>query len=456
MTTDQAAATEFAFEEINLSHNRACNAIGEGLWGMLAGFTTTATVLPALLVKLHASDLEKGTLGGAELVGFMLPGLLGVYMLADLKQYKRPLVFYHLYICCPILALLGVVVQFAETLPNGLVRAAVVGGVTLFDVSIGFIAPTWFHWLAALFPIKHRGTSLSFAAGLSSISSAAAAFVASELIEGKYIGVLREHPLAYPLNFAVLFYAAAALGCISMISFWLVREPAVIPPSGVRKDWGDIRRKIGQSLADRNFRFFLIGRIAEYVAFTFLGFFTYYFLTPEGGNLTDGEVTLYGAIMPITAAIFALVLGQLGDRFGHKLGKVMGLGWMVMAFGLILFVNPATLSPSSTALWVLVTFALRGFFLGSMFSGFNFIFESCPHDSLAVHFTASSLVVSPFVMVAGLLAGEIIDRAGHLPLYWLGLATASFSLLWYVFAVRDPRTLPSRGANGTPSSSTMH
>lgn len=440
MTTLNGTPGEVAVEDRHLTHNRLCNAAGEGLWGMLSGLITTATVLPALLLQLKASDFEKGVLTSFELVGFLLPGLLGVYMLADLKRYKQYLVWYHIYICCPLLVAIGLLVQFSPGLPGGLVRWGVLVGFGLFSASVGFIAPTWFHWLAALFPIKSRGESLSYAVVFSALSSAGATFLASEVLEGKYIPYLRDNPLPYPLNFGLLFYGAAALGVISMVCFILVREPGPIPPSGVQKDWRDIFGKIRMSLTEPNFRRFLIGRIAEYIAITFFGFFGYYFMSAEGGGLSEGEVTLYGGVMPIMTAVFGLIAGRIGDRFGHKLGKVIGMFWMVAAFGLILAV-PTGWGPFGMACWAMAIFALRGMFFGSMFSGFNFIFESCPHGSLAVHMTACNVVVSVFAAATGLLAGGWIEQFGHRPVYWAGLAISIFSMLWLMIMVKDPRQI---------------
>ncbi|MGH7145746.1 MAG: MFS transporter [Planctomycetota bacterium] len=423
----------------NLNHNRICNALGEGLWGMLSGFITSATVMPALLVKLHASDLEKGVLTAVELLGLLLPGLLGVYLLAEIKRYKRDLVLFHLITCFPLLAGTGLLIQFSGALPSWLVRAGVLAGFGLFSGTIGFIAPTWFHWLAALFPVKHRGQSLSYAVMLSALSSAAATFLASEAIGGRYIGWLRDHPLPYPLNFSLLFYAAAALVFLSMVCFVFVREPPAIPASGVRRDWRDIFAKFRWSLSEPNFRRFLIGRVAEYAAISCLGFFGYYFMLPEGGNLSEGAVTLYGAVMPVMTALFGLAAGRIGDRHGHKLGKALGTLWMVLAFALILFVPFTQLTSGWVIFWVLTIFALRGMFFGSMYSGFNFIFESCPHDSLTVHVTASNVVVGLFAGAAGVAAGQALDWVGHRPIYWAGLAASLFALIWLVAMVKDPR-----------------
>ena len=54
----------------------------------------------------------------------------------------------------------------------------------------------------------------------------------------------------------------------------------------------------------------------------------------------------------------------------------------------------------------------------------------------------ANLIMSPFILVFGLFGGVIVEWLGYRPVFYAGLGLAVFSFLWFLFAVKDPRSLP--------------
>jgi MFS family permease len=144
--------------------------------------------------------------------------------------------------------------------------------------------------------------------------------------------------------------------------------------------------------------------------------------------------------MTLGYAVSSFVLGRWGDKRGHRVGMLVGVSCQVAALAVVL-------ASSGTVSCVLV-YAATGIARGaSMVSGYNMMFETCPHDSRMAHITVGNLFLSAANIGSPLLAGLAASHLGLTPLFSVCLGFSVVAFLWFVLRVREPRTLPVYAAS---------
>ena len=146
--------------------------------------------------------------------------------------------------------------------------------------------------------------------------------------------------------------------------------------------------------------------------------------------------------MPLGMAVGNLVLGRMGDRWGHRIGILAGTGVQVAALGVLLAVPGVAGCIGSYWLAGLGT-------PGVWTSHTNLVLETCPHDLRVAHISAASLVVGVFAVFLPVLAGQAATRWGLTALFAASAVVSVFAFAWIAGFVRDPRRGEGRGEGGT-------
>jgi MFS family permease len=238
-----------------------------------------------------------------------------------------------------------------------------------------------------------------------------------------------------PRVFACLYFAGGFMASVSIIAFWLVDDPAERAETDARRpSFGEMLARFRQSLADTNFRNFLVARIFSSAGFCILPLIAYHFSTIEGGALDPGHIVCYGAAMTAGSAISNLLLGRLGDHHGHRIGLVVGAVAQMSALTMLL--------SAQGPVACVTAYFLAGIVVGSsLVSHQNMMFETCPHDQRIAHLTVGALVLGTFTSLLPLIAG-LAAQAWDLHSVFAGaLALSAIAFLWLLLRVKEPRVL---------------
>jgi MFS family permease len=296
-------------------------------------------------------------------------------------------------------------------------------------LGIGVILAVWFDWLSGVFPQAGRGRAFGTAFGASSVLN-----FAGGLIAGRLLALPERVP-----SFSILYLGAAACGTASILTFFLIDDPnRHARGDGRRLRLADMVRWFRLSLADPNFRSFLVGRMLAMAGFCIVPFVALHYTSPAGGGLAAARVVTLGVFVPAGALLSNLAFGWTGDRWGHRIGITAGAGLQMLAIALLLLVT----GPAGCAAVYFVIGLCGG--AGGV-SHHNMIFETCPHDDRLSHITIANLALSAGV-VFPLLAGVVVHSLGLRALLVASLAVSAAALLWYLLKVRDPRRAVPGGA----------
>ena len=402
-------------------------ALGEGLWGFGVGLVAPLTVLPLLLKHLGAGPLELGLFMGLATAGVLLTQPVGSLLFSHGAGSKRFLIAYLLAVSvvtyaalCSTTFLLGGRADL-HVMARWLVIALYGANV----LCAGVIVSPWQDWIVGLFGLKSRGRANGMWAGASAAAFSVAALVAASVRRG----------VGFPRNYALLMLGAILFFVVSMAQYTRV-SVGHAPEGGPRRQGlRELLSLFGRSLAEKNYRRYLVGRILLTVGGGAVGFLAVHFRSEEGGRVSEPMVILLGAFLTLPQAVGSYVFGLIGDRSGHRSGMLVGSVAQVAAIA-VAFLGKG---------WVAcaLCFACIGLASASILvSHQNMIYETCPHDRRLAHITLSSLILGPFVATVFPVTGLLIE--------WLGSTAAGIGLcivptalgaLWLLFMVREPRQI---------------
>lgn len=378
------------------------------------------TVFPALVGHLTTSTLAVGLVHAIYNIGFYVPQLF-------MANYTERMPLKKLFVMRmggfgergPYLLMGLSIWLFAESSPM-LTLIAIYICITITSFAVGLATPAWYDMIAKVIPITRRGLFSGIGSGLGALLGVAGGFWVGYVIDA----------WDYPTNYSILFFVAFIMTMISWVGLALNREP----PSEEIKEAQSLKNYFSQlpSLIARhpNFKRYLIALCIFKLAMMATGFFMVYGIWDF--QVDGAMIGIYTATMIGSQALMNLVMGLLGDRFGHKNILVFG------AFALALASVSAWLAPS--AAWLALSFALLGIYNASdSTSSLNIVLEFCSPADRPTFIGLANTLVGIVITIAPLLGGLLANLIGFQPLFILaalvGIVGASLLFFW----VREPR-----------------
>jgi|GEM_PF-723555 len=412
--------------------NAILDVIGEGIWGLQAGMVPAVTVLTVLLTRYNAGNTMIGLVSAIQGGLIYLPQILGLYIFASVKHRQRDMILWHVIGILPCQALCGILVLFEGSLDPFWLRWGLLALFSLFSINIGIIVGVWSEWLAHMFSTNIRATVMGTGFSLYSLLGAGGGLVAGWWLE-KSPGYL---------TYSWLFLLSSAIGVFSMLAFTFIDDPAVrLPYASEKPTLRDIIIRFRASLADWNFRVFLVGRVLVSIGLCVSPFLAVFYQSPEGGRVPDSFIVMCGAAMTVGTAITTVVIGRWGDKTGHRAPIIAGAIIQALALA-ILLVSSGRASCVAAYLGVGVCIGF-GFI-----SHTNMLYETCPHDDRLAHITVGNIVMTIPLLVAPVIAGFFANRCGIRPLFAISLLISAVAAVWFIVFFREPRRMGS-GRGGT-------
>jgi MFS family permease len=413
---DNAAAVpavEKTDAETNYRWNFAVNALDISFYTLAMNMVSQATILPLLVSRLTTSKVAIGLIPAIFSLGYMLPQLLTAGYTEGLKHKKPFLVPWSLIgerLPYPLIAL--TVFFLAQSSPN---LALVLIFLLLLATAGtgGALTPAWYDMISKVIPVQRRGIWSGVGFGFGAFMGIAGAALAGWVLTR----------FDYPVNYAVCFGVASVFQIASWYCLSLNREPE----SNTVKTHGglfDYFKKLPAVLRrDRNYQVFLLARSVMNLGTMAMGFYIVY--GSERFGMSGAEVGGLTAVMVGSQALMNLVLGMVGDRFGHKVVLAFA------AFAMALAGLTALVVQSPVALW-LIFILLGTATAGDTVSGFNIIVEFCEPEDRPTYIGLTNTLLAPLRTLAPIFGGWLASALGYSPLFGAAMvfSLAGGLMLW--------------------------
>jgi hypothetical protein len=378
-------------------------------------------VLVAFVSHLTVSPLWLGLIVPLTDGGWFLPQF---FVSGFLQRYRQKLRLYQQVAYVRVVVWLALVAAVFLVRQPGWLLAAFFACYGLHSLASGLSGLSFLEVVGKTIAPRRRGEFFAWRLMLGGVAGLGGSALVRWLVDDA-------GPLAFPLNFAVLFAAAMAMAVIGVFAFFgIVEAPdAALPPRTSLP--GQMRRAVGLVRTDSNYQRFLLLRIMLMVASSATPFFAVYVQRQLGGPLS--MVGVYLAVYTAANLLAHVGFGRYSSRAGNRrtmvAAAVAGLAMIGLVLALALAATPLGLSGQAAAWCLLPVFAL----LGMRESGIGVASHSLLLDiappaerSLYLGFTNTLLGV---VIVATALSGVVVQVFGFLALFVVALAAHVLALL---------------------------
>ncbi len=370
---------------------------GNILVGLIPAITTGSYLLPQLFVagRAQAQPLVMrwyATSGVIRITSFVLITLSTLFLAGDAANYALLLLLFYLFYIVTSLA-------------------------------AGVSAIPWIAMVGKVIPPRRRGLFFglrNFSGGL--LALAASGIIKLLLDEGNRPG----SPIAFPLNFAIIFAITTVLIIGGIISWVLIREPAqtsVPQPLSVLQM---LRRGPGNLRADRNYRYFLLARILLALSAIADPFYIVYATRSLGA--ADSIAALYIAALTIASIFSNLIWSPLADFGGNRRMMILtALSVAVVPTSALLI--PLLVSGQGVATAFAVVFIFSGIAAGAAnIVNLNVLLNIAPAARRSEYIGYLNTILGIFTFFP-VLGGSLIDWVGYQFVFILATVFGFLALL---------------------------
>lgn len=391
-------------------------------------FASVAIVLPLFVSRLTDFPPIVGLVTALYWIGFVVPQLITAGYVRR-KRLKKPFAVWSFAVQRLSLFLIaGAALALGDSRPDALLVAFLLF-YTLGCLGTGAGVPAQQDVIAKVVPVESRGRLRGWGMFAASLIGVGGGFLARHIIA----------TLPFPSNFALCFAIAGLLGTVSLAFVAANREPAAVVVAGSPSLRGYLRRLPGVLAADANFRRFIYSRVVFSLAGMAVPFLPIYVLARF--ELPDHELGALTTVLMAGQTVAVLLLGFVGDRFGHKLVLQVGGASLGAGLGLALLAQVPEAGVAAFALVGCSNAALQ-------IAGVYIVLEFAPPEDRPTYIALSSTLTAPTTVVAPLLGGWVAALLGYPLLLGLSLVPTVIGFLALTLTVREPRHAPARGAFG--------
>jgi MFS family permease len=403
----------------NLKYNVFVNLLDGGFFGAGWGFGSFGTIIPLFVSRMTDSALLIGLIPAIHAVGWQLPQLFMAGAIARLRRYKPMVMWLTIHERLPYLGLILVALSLGWLGS----RAALILTFLLLvwqGLGAGFAANPWQNMLAKIIPSDMRGTFFGAQGALANI------LISLTAVSAGFILVRVNNHLDFALCFLLAFIGFG----LSMIFLGMTREPVdenkIIPARSPTpwKDWWQVLRQ------DRNFSAYLAVRLLSQFATMGFAFYIVYGLRRFAmDELTAGFLT---AALTVTQTVGNLVMGWLGDRFGHR---------SMLIFGSLAVTASSLLAWGATSIaWLYPVIILSGLANVAYWTiGMAITVEFGTEETRPTYIGLSNTLVAPFTIIAPLIGGLLADAFSFQVTFMVSAIGGVVIAVLLFWLVRDPR-----------------
>jgi len=230
-------------------------------------------------------------------------------------------------------------------------------------------------------------------------------------------------------DFSLLFLITSLMFGISMVFLAMTKEPEDTMKVITHKKepfWKGTRTILRQ---DRNFRWFLVGRILS--QFTTMGFSFYVIYAINNLGMNDLTAGIFSATATGIAILANPLMGWAGDRWGHR--YLILLGTLAAAIGGFL----AWYAPSLN--WFYLIMALSGIGTVAVWTiPLTLTVKFGAEIHRPVYIGLSNTLIAPAAIAAPLLGGWLADQIGYTTMFLISAIFGIITFIIFQFFFSEP------------------
>lgn len=404
-----------------LRHNTVVNLLDGSLFGFgLMGLASYVTIIPLFLSFLTDSTALIGFVAALFHIGWQLPQLLTANYVAGMRRFKPMVLAMTLIERAPYFGLAAV----ALAIPTIGIDAALILTLILLGIQSlggGFTGTAWQSMISKIMPPHRLGAFFGIQSACVNLFGAGGAILASVILDRS----------AFPDGFSLLFFIAGVSLMISFVFLALTYESESEPKDLVpRVKWREYGLRLrGILRADPNFRWFLIARALTSLSLTVISFYTIYGI--RAFDMSPEFVGLLTSILLVSNTMSSVLVGWLGDRWGHR--RVLIAANLLTVLAIVI----ALAAPD--ARWFYLVFALTGFVNATQWSTIMTItvqFSSVAERPLYIGM--ANTLIAPVTVLAPIIGGWLVDAVSFDLTFGICALAGLLSMLVYIAPMRDP------------------
>ncbi len=402
-------------------------------WPLGMAFFSTATILPVLMRRLGAGNLEVGALPALYNLLIFLPGFFVAGYVGRLARARGFLLGFALVERLALLPLVWLMPLWGVSHPGWLL-GALFACIGVHAWAMGINQPSYYLVIGKCIPAQWRGRLFGYAGGVAGLLGLGVDRVLRHLLSGPDAGFPDGYSRGFLLGFAILLVSVLPLG--------IVREPRGLPPPADTHSGHYGRDCLQIWRGQPGFRRFLRAQIALQLAAVALPFFVLY--AAQSLHAGAGAVAGYTATLILAGSFGSLGWGAWADKGGNKTVMLASSACAVLSAAMAL----AAPSP----LMFYAVFALSALAsAGIGMCGVNMVMEYAQTPDAIPLYTAFYNAVTALPRgAAPLLGGWIADSVhGYRPVFALSLALSLAGLLLMSRADEPRHAVRAQPAVGT-------
>lgn len=410
------------FVQENLRWNFSVNLIDISFITLAFTLISRETIMPLLVTTLTDSPVIVGLIPAIHSISYYLPQLFAANHAESMKR-KLPFVMFvgGLMERVPYFLIGIAILLLAQDAPM-ITLILIFLGIGSAALGAGIATPAWLTMIGKVLPVNRRGMFFGISEGLGALIG---------IVGAVLVGIVLD-TVAYPLNFSILFLVASAFMGISWIGLALNREPE----SPIIKKQIPIRHYFQQLPAilrnDHNFRHFLISYSISRLGMMAVGFFIVF--GNDTFELSGADVGTLTAVLIGSQAVMQVVMGWLGDRYGHKLNLT------ISAFSIAL---ASVFAIASTSFVTLIpAFMLLGTAIASdNIAKFNIVLEFAVPEDQPTFIGLTNTLLAPVTFLGPIIGGLIATTLSYQGMFVVAMSCAVVGGLLLLFWVQEPRNV---------------
>lgn len=382
-------------------------------WPLGMAFFSVTTILPVLMHRLGAGNVEIGALPALYYLLWFVPGLLVARYTGQLRQARLFLVAMAIVERLALLPLVFLLPLWGASHPAWML-AALFACIAVHAAAMGLNQPAYYLVIGKCIPALWRGRMFGYAGGVAGVLGIGVDAALRRLLSGPDGGFARGYADCFALGFVILMASCLPLG--------MVREPVEAPhaPPGGDGHYGRASLRVWREHHD--FRRFLYAQMLLQLAAMALPFFVLH--ATHRLHAGTGAVAGYTATLILASSFGSLGWGAWADRSGNRRVVLASAGCAALSACLAVIVSTAS------AFYGVFAFAALAS-AGLSIAGMNLVMEYAALPAAIPLYTALYNLVTALPRAAApLLGGWIADRAGgYLPVFVLSLGLSLGGLL---------------------------
>lgn len=407
--------------------NALAYAVPELFWGLAWGSTLEGPLVAAFSTGFGGSERFVGTVSLLTAMGLGLPMFFSAFWAESLRHKRDFVVWGHVAGGLVFLVVAGLLRLAGPEQPH-LVRIAYAGGLTLFFVSVGILAPAWLALVGELFPPRNQARVMGTTFVANRIGALAGGALAFRVLDA---------PWTTLDQWTLLFVVAGVAGVVGSLPFlWVVESSR---PRPARPPLRHYLRKMVHTLVELPaLRRFIVADLLGVT--TMVTFFFYARAAIERDGFHEamaGRWVMVGALAQM--AMSGLVAWQ-GGRIRPRYFLAAGLG--AAACGAL----SAAAGGGETA-YALTAASLGVWMAGRISCHAPQVMRLAPGRDGTAPIGLATGFAMPISGIAPFLAGPLIPVVGYAPVFWVVGALAAISgallLFWVPGGSGRPAQLPT-------------